>query len=149
MIDLDGSAFLANDPPFPSPLFFSSAENTVSFFSSTINLFPSKSIFSDTRFTPYFLSQVCSLLKKYFPSPNIIFLFHIHIIFPKQKRIPSLNIILLLLLCSSFPPQTRNSKKNSKIMGQNTHNLLDLAFQQPCLITLASQFFFSFTKIWI
>ena len=72
-------------------------------FSSAVNLFPWKKLFSVPNKFLIFLSQFCSPLKKrHLPSLNIIFLFHLRFISPQQKRISSLDIILFLL-CSSFP----------------------------------------------
>ena len=93
---------LANDPPFPSSLFFFFAK-TFSF-SKYVPLFPLLLIYSPekkTIFCPqinssfFFLSFVL-FWRKY------IFLFHLRFISPQQKRIPSLDTILFLL-CSSCP----------------------------------------------
>ena len=56
-------------------------------FSSTMNLLPCNNIFPVSKFIPKFSFPVLfSSEKVYFPSPNIISLFHLRIISPQQKH---------------------------------------------------------------
>ena len=122
IIWMDGP--LANDPPFPSLLFFSFAKKHIfllQIFSSSkycppfpllLIFSPAKSIFLSPNIFLTLHSWFCLTLKNIFSSSkfNPCFPSFPTFYFSSKKRIPFLNIILLFLHCSSFPPKTPNSK---------------------------------------